>query len=135
ELARERNRGRGGWGNKSRNMLQLRQTLKARGRDDAEREAFLYEHRGLARNPEEYFARGQIFTTFEPDDPATVYLRAALGPVGERLAGWSVDYGHWDGVLTDCVKRVSENPRIDGDYAERLLSANTLHFYGARLVQ
>ena len=74
-----------------------------------------------------------MFTTFEPDDPAPLYLRTALGGVGERLAGWSVDYGHWDGVLTDCVKRISENPQIDRDYAVRLLSENTLRFYGPRL--
>jgi len=100
-----------------------------------DRDAYLYEHRELKRNPEEYFARGQVFTTFEPDDPAPVYLRTALGSVGEQLAGWSVDYGHWDGVLTDCVKRISENPQIDGDYGVRLLSANTLRFYGPRLRQ
>ncbi len=45
------------------------------------------------------------------------------------------DYGHWDGVLTDCVKRVLENPQIEPDYAVRLLSTNTLAFYGPRLQQ
>jgi hypothetical protein len=135
ELARDRGAGAVGWGNKTRNLLKLRRALQEQRPQGPERDAFLHEHRELTRNPEEYFARGQIFTTFEPDDPAPVYLRAALGPIGETLAGWSVDYGHWDGVLTDCVKRVSENPQIDMEYALRLLSTNTLRFYGQRLQQ
>ncbi len=135
ELARDRTAARIGWANKTRNLMQLRRALKAGRERGSEHDDYLYEHRNLTRNPEEYFARGQVFTTFEPDDPAPVYLRAALGPIGETLAGWSVDYGHWDGVLKDCVKRVSENPEIDMPYALRLLSTNTLRFYGPRLQQ
>ncbi|GIW40665.1 MAG: hypothetical protein KatS3mg076_1242 [Candidatus Binatia bacterium] len=96
-------------------------------------ESFLYEHRDLRHSPLEYFRRGQVFTTFESDDPAPEYLPAALGPLGEKLAGWSVDYGHWDGVLRGSVKRITQNPRISPDYAERLLSRNALEFYGWRL--
>ena len=107
-----------------------RQSARGGSKDHDE---YLYEHRELKRDPQEYLTRGQIFTTFEPDDPAPVYLRAALGPVGERVAGWSVDYGHWDGVLTNCVRRITESPDIDPDYAIRLLSTNTLAFYGPRL--
>jgi len=114
-------------------LVSLARSRKAHPNGAGDRDGYLYEHRELKRNPEEYFARGQVFTTFEPDDPAPLYLQAALGGVGERLAGWSVDYGHWDGVLTDCVKRITENPRIDLDFAGRLLSANTLRFYGPRL--
>jgi predicted TIM-barrel fold metal-dependent hydrolase len=134
EALRDRNTRHGGLLHRTKNLLDLaRRRPLQRDNGGAERDQYLYEHRDLQRNPEEYFAHGQVFTTFEPDDPAPVYLRAALGPVGERLAGWSVDYGHWDGVLTDCVKRVVENPQIDMDYAQRLLSANTLRFYGPRL--
>jgi predicted TIM-barrel fold metal-dependent hydrolase len=135
EVVRDRNP-RVGWMRKAKNLFSLARSRKPPESNGAgERDAYLYEHRELKRNPEEYFARGQIFTTFEPDDPAPLYLRTALGGVGERLAGWSVDYGHWDGVLTDCVKRITENPQIDIDYAVRLLSANTLRFYGPRLRQ
>lgn len=133
ESARDRGARRGGLANRTRNMLQLRRAMAATRPRGPEHAEFLFEHRDLSRNPEEYFARGQIFTTFEPDDPAPVYLSSALGPIGETLAGWSVDYGHWDGVLKDCVKRVSENPRIEMAYALRLLSTNTLRFYGPRL--
>jgi hypothetical protein len=31
------------------------------------------------------------------------------------------------------VKRIIENPQIDEEYAVRLLSTNTLNFYGERL--
>jgi len=55
--------------------------------------------------------------------------------MGEGLAGWSVDYGHWDGGLTDCMKRVGGNPQIDPDYAVRLLSANALRFCDPQLQQ
>lgn len=135
EMARERSRGKGGLFNRARNLRDLQRTMAASRRPRGAQDDFLFEHRQLVRNPEEYFARGQIFTTFEPDDPAPVYLRTALGPIGETLAGWSVDYGHWDGVLEDCVKRVSENPQIEMEYALRLLSTNTLRFYGPRLQQ
>ncbi len=120
---------------RARNLLSLaRERQQAPPNGNSHRD-FLFEHRDLRRNPEEYLARGQIFTTFEPDDPAPTYLRAALGKTGERLAGWSVDYGHWDGVLTDCVKRVITNPQIDPEYAVRLLSSNALAFYGPRLME
>jgi uncharacterized protein len=122
-----------GWMRRARNLFSLARSRKPQPNGAVDRDAYLYEHRELQRDPEEYFARGQVFTTFEPDDPAPVYLRTALGGVGERLAGWSVDYGHWDGVLTDCVKRITENRLIDMDYAVRLLSTNTLRFYGPRL--
>jgi predicted TIM-barrel fold metal-dependent hydrolase len=134
EAMRDRNRARVGFFRKVVNLASFaRGRSRQHGNGVAAVDTYLYEHRQLQRNPEEYFARGQVFVTFEPDDPAPVYLRTALGAVGERLAGWSVDYGHWDGVLADCVKRVSENPSIDADYARRLLSANTLAFYGPRL--
>lgn len=94
---------------------------------------YLFEHSALKRNPEEYFARDQIFTTFAPGDPAPVHLKSALGPIGERLACWSAGYGRWDGVLRDCVKRVSEHPEINLDHAERLLARNALRLYGRRL--
>ena len=135
EAVRDRNP-RVGWMRKAKNLFGLARSRRPPSPNGAvDLDAYLYEHRGLTRNPEEYFARGQVFTTFEPDDPAPVYLRTALGGVGERLAGWSVDYGHWDGVLTDCVKRITEHPQIDIDYAVRLLSTNTLRFYGPRLRQ
>jgi len=136
EVLRDRNTARVGLLRKARNMFGMarnRAGLRRNGTGD--HDDFLFEHRDLKRNPEEYFARGQVFATFEPDDPAPLYMRHAVGPVGERLIGWSVDYGHWDGVLTNCVKRISEHPQIDFEYAKRLLSSNTLHFYGPRLKQ
>ena len=54
----------------------------------------------LDHDPTDFFRRGQIFVSFESDDPAPAYLREALGAMGEDLACFSADYGHWDGVLT-----------------------------------
>src|SRR5262249_27294333 len=70
-------------------------------------DAFLLEHPALDHDPVDFFRRGQIFVSFESDDPAPAYLREALGDLGEDLACFSADYGHWDGVLTDCVKNVA----------------------------
>ena len=134
EVMRDRNRSRGlGLRRRVSNLIRYARMTKKTGNGASADDAFLYEHRTLKRNPDEYLQRGQIFVTFEPDDPAPAYLPAALGPAGERVAGWSVDYGHWDGVLTDCVKRVTDSPHLEPDYAVRLLSTNTLEFYGPRL--
>lgn len=95
--------------------------------------AFRHEHPALVRDPFEYVARGQLFLTIEPDDPAPVYLRAALGEVGTRVCGLAVDYGHWDATLRDCVPLVAERPGVDPQHARRLLGENALDFYGPRL--
>ena len=89
----------------------------------------------MKRDPREYFSRGQIFTTFEPDDPAPVYLVHALGDAGARVCGMAIDYGHWDATLAGCVALVAERPGLDREHAQRLLAGNTLDFYGARLAR
>jgi hypothetical protein len=96
---------------------------------------FLYEHPKLCRDPMEYLERGQIFLTAEPGDPAPAYLEEALGPVGRRICGMAVDYGHWDSALTHCVARVADRPGIDQEHATLLLGGNALDFYGKRLQQ
>jgi uncharacterized protein len=134
EVLRDRNRTRSGLRSRARNLIDFARSSRGNGGNgNGVDENYLYEHKGLQRNPEEYLERGQIFVTFEPDDPAPKYLPTALGRAGERVAGWSVDYGHWDGVLTRCVRRITEAPDIDPAYAVRLLSTNTLEFYGPRL--
>jgi predicted TIM-barrel fold metal-dependent hydrolase len=94
---------------------------------------FRYEHPHLERDPWEYLKRGQIFFTVEPDDPAPDHLPAALGEVGQRICGMAVDYGHWDATLEGCVGLIADRPGIDSAYATRLLSTNSLDFYGERL--
>jgi predicted TIM-barrel fold metal-dependent hydrolase len=101
--------------------------------DDAELEAFRYEHPALTRDPLEFLEEGRIFLTVEPDDPCPPYLASALGAAGERVAGLAVDYGHWDATLEGCVGLVADNPAISRDHAVRLLSTNALAFYGERL--
>ncbi len=95
--------------------------------------AFRNEHPRPVRDPLEYLERGQIFLTFEPDDPAPLLLPAALGPIGERLCGVAVDYGHWDATLKRCVALVSDRAGLGAAYAARLLGGNALEFYGERL--
>ena len=97
-------------------------------------DASLYEHADLKhRDPLEYFERGQIFVSYESDDPGPAYMPTAMGPVGERLACFSGDYGHWDGVLKDCVKDAASVIEYERSYLARLLGGNALDLYGSRL--
>jgi uncharacterized protein len=97
-------------------------------------DASLFEHADLKhRDPLEYFERGQIFVSYESDDPGPAYMATAMGPVGERLACFSGDYGHWDGVLKDCVKDAATVIEYDRTHLARLLGENSLDLYGARL--
>jgi predicted TIM-barrel fold metal-dependent hydrolase len=99
-------------------------------------DASLYEHYDLRhRDPMDYFERGQIFTSFESDDPGPSYLTIGLGEAGKHLTCFSGDYGHWDGVLKDCVKDAATSSDYDRDYLELLLSGNALALYGDRLRQ
>jgi uncharacterized protein len=99
-------------------------------------DASLYEHADLRdRDPLEYFERGQIFVSFESDDPAPTYLPQAMGEVGKRVACFSGDYGHWDGVLQNCVRDAATQADYDRDYLSRLLAGNALALYGDRLRQ
>jgi len=42
------------------------------------------------------------------------YLHIAMGEAGKRLTCFSGDYGHWDGVLHDCVKDAAEVQTMTG---------------------
>jgi predicted TIM-barrel fold metal-dependent hydrolase len=99
----------------------------------ADRDAYLFEHRGLDHDPTDFLRRGQIFVTFESDDPAPAYLREALGPIGEDVACFSADYGHWDGVLAGCVRNVAARRPWRREHLAKLLAGNCLRLYGRRL--
>lgn len=99
-------------------------------------DASLYEHFDLKhRDPMEYFARGQIFASFESDDPAPAYMHTAMGEMGKHIPCFSGDYGHWDGVLKDCVRSVAAVTDYDRDHLALILSGNSLALYGDRLKQ
>jgi predicted TIM-barrel fold metal-dependent hydrolase len=104
-----------------------------RERRTGDRDDYIFEHRHLDHDPTDFFHRGQVFVSFESDDPAPAYLREALGPLGEDLACFSADYGHWDGVLTDCVKNVARTRAYERPHLAKLLAENCLRFYGRRL--
>ncbi len=74
-----------------------------------------------------------MFASFESDDPAPAYLREALGPMGEDLACFSGDYGHWDGVLAECVTNVARVRPYPRGHLGKLLAGNCLRLYGPRL--
>jgi len=117
---------------KLRQALQLyRRASRDRRADDTD--TFLYEHRALDHDPVDFFRRGQVFVSFESDDPAPAYLREALGAWGEDVACFSADYGHWDGVLTDCVRNVASARPYAREHLQKLLAGNCLRFYGRRL--
>ena len=138
QFARELLRERVGCDGKRRPLRKLRQAVRlarASTRETlaADRDAFLFEHRALDHDPVDFFRRGQVFVSFESDDPAPAYLREALGEMGEDLACFSADYGHWDGVVTDCVKNVVQARDWNRDHLAKLLAGNCLRFYGSRL--
>lgn len=116
----------------AKNLLEL---LWTRDRNPATiDESELYEHYDLRhRDPLEYFERGQIFLSFESDDPAPSYLHQAMGEMGQKIVCFSGDYGHWDGVFKDSVKSVGETGNYDREHLARLLGDNAIDLYGERL--
>jgi hypothetical protein len=104
-----------------------------RERRDRDRDAYIFEHRNLDHDPTDFFRRRRIFASFESDDPAPAYLREALGGMGEDLACFSGDYGHWDGVLAGCVGNVAGTGSYSRAHLAKLLAGNCLRLYGRRL--
>lgn len=120
---------------KARQLLAIFSPRKGGEASPTELAAFRNEHPNLRGDPLRALARGQLFFTFEPDDPAPSYLRAALGADGERVCGLAIDYGHWDATLKRCVALAESAAGGDAAYAARLLGGNALAFYGAPLAQ
>jgi predicted TIM-barrel fold metal-dependent hydrolase len=136
EFARECDAaGKRGLVRKARQLLAIFSPRGAREAEAEELAAFRNEHPRLASDPLGALARGQLFFTVEPDDPAPRYLRTALGAAGERVCGLAIDYGHWDATLKDCVALATAHAEGDADYAARLLGGNALAFYGAPLTR
>jgi len=134
EFARERGpASRPGLLRKARQLLSCLSSESWERVSPEELRAFREEHPGIRSDPWHFVERGQVFVTIEPDDPAPIQLRAALGELGTRVCGMAVDYGHWDATLRSCVSLVTERPGIDPEFAARLVSANTRSFYGRRL--
>jgi predicted TIM-barrel fold metal-dependent hydrolase len=135
EMIRERGKdGRLNLLGKARSLYDLLQRMEhaplSSGRDD-----YVYEYRRLDHDPVDFFRRGQIFASFESDDPAPAYLREALGEIGEDLPCFSADYGHWDGVLRDCVKHAATAHAYERAHLAKLLAGNCLRLYGPRLAR
>ena len=87
ELLRERRAGSLQLSRKARNLLGMLFTpRRARGSRRGAR-ALPVRASPLAHDPREYFQRGQVFVSFESDDPAPAYLPAALGEIGGASAG------------------------------------------------
>ena len=94
----------------------------------------LYEHYELKhRDSMDYFERGQIFLSFEPDDPAPIYLPEAMGDIARKMVCFSADYGHWDGMHDGCADYVAKHIE-DRDYLKALFSDNAQRLYGPRLI-
>jgi uncharacterized protein len=138
EFSRELLRERGGKDGKLHLLGKARGVYDLLSRRERDRRSaavddFVFEYRHLDHDPTDFFRRGQVFVSFESDDPAPAYLREALGPMGEDLPCFSADYGHWDGVLTDCVKNVVRARNYERAHLGKLLAGNCLRFYGRRL--
>src|SRR5262245_2632671 len=140
EFARELLRERGGRDGKLHLLGKARAMYGVLARAERERrtpdaDGYVFEYAGLDHDPTDFFRRGQIFASFEPDDPAPGYLRDALGDLGEDLACFSGDYGHWDGVLRDCVRSVVRTRPYTRAHLGKLLGGNCLRLYGPRLAR
>ncbi len=133
QLLKERGvREQSGLISQAKNLLELLWTREKNSDKVDDKE--LYEHYDLRhRDPLEYFERGQIFLSFESDDPAPIYLQKAMGEVGQKMLCFSGDYGHWDGVFKDSVKSVVNCEDYNREYLARLLGGNALDLYGDRL--
>jgi predicted TIM-barrel fold metal-dependent hydrolase len=119
---------------KARAMYELLVRNEREGRA-SDRADYVFEYRHLAHDPVDFFRRGQIFASFESDDPAPAYLREALGPMGEDMACFTADYGHWDGVIRDCVSRIARTRDYERSHLAKLLGGNCLRLYGPRLAR
>jgi uncharacterized protein len=140
EFAREMLRERGGRDGRLNLLGKARAMYDALAHAERERRApdaeqYVFEHEGLDHDPTDFFRRGQVFASFEPDDPAPGYLREALGEMGEDLACFSGDYGHWDGVLRGCVTSVARTRPYGRAHLAKLLAGNCLRLYGRRLAR
>ena len=140
QFTRELVRERGGRDGKRHLLRKARGLYELLARAERERrspdpDAQLFEHRDLDHDPTDFFRRGQVFVSFESDDPAPAYLPEALGPMGEDLACFSADYGHWDGVLAGCVASVARQRAYEPSHLAKLLAGNCLRFYGERLAR
>ncbi len=134
ELMRERTaKGRFGLARKARGLMNMLFTPSDDAASPEELERFQNEHPKAVRDPREYFERGQIFLTSEPDDPAPAYLGQAMGSHADEIACFAVDYGHWDATVKDCVGLVADAPSLAPEAAERVLGGNALRLYGRRL--
>lgn len=87
----------------------------------------------LAVDPRELLRQGRFVLGFESDDPSPGWLPAALGAWAEDVPMFSVDYGHWDGEVEGCVRRVAEDPRLSVEARVKILGGNAVRFYGERL--
>jgi len=136
ELVRERRSKPGGLGllGKARGVYQLVTQTEREPRAREVRD-YIFEHAELDHDPVDFFRRGQIFVSFESDDPAPAYLGKALGEPGDGIACFSADYGHWDGVLKGCVANVHATAGGDPVLLGKLLGGNCLRLYGKRLAE
>jgi predicted TIM-barrel fold metal-dependent hydrolase len=140
EFTRELLRERGGKDGKLHLFGKARSMYDLLARTERERRAsdrgdYVFEYRHLNHDPTDFFRRGQIYASFESDDPAPAYLREALGEMGEDLACFTGDYGHWDGVLRNCVANVVRARDYARGHLAKLLGGNCLRLYGPRLAR
>ena len=134
ELCHESKNSRGqSFAKNARNLLKMLFTKNDSESTEDEKNRFLYEHPLAGADPRSHLERIVPFFSIEPGDPAAPYLKSAFGKTGERLAGFAVDYGHWDAELSNCAKLVVDSCGNDVELAAAVLGKNALRFYGDRL--
>ena len=84
----------------------------------------------MSRSPREYLSDGRCFVTAEPDERL---VPEALEAFGESSVMYASDYPHTDSKFPHSVKAVRERGDLSDETKDRLLGANALRYYGARL--
>jgi uncharacterized protein len=78
------------------------------------------------RKPREYFARGQIYVSCEPEESALRFVSEAVGP---HFIMYASDYPHWDSDFPNSTKPLRERDDLSAEVKARIMGANAREFY------
>jgi predicted TIM-barrel fold metal-dependent hydrolase len=81
---------------------------------------------GWQRDPQEYLAAGNIWTTCEPEEPI---LPGVIDVLGDDFIMFASDYPHWDGEWPESTKHLRTRPDISEESRAKIGGENAKKFY------
>jgi predicted TIM-barrel fold metal-dependent hydrolase len=81
---------------------------------------------GWQRDPLEYLAAGNIWTTCEPEEPI---LPGVIDVLGDDFIMFASDYPHWDGEWPESTKHLRTRPDISEETRAKIGGLNAKKFY------